>query len=257
MALDKRTASIVAAIIIGVGIFGAGVNIGEGLYKARKLNRTISIKGSAEQDVKSDLGIWDINYREIGNDLVALNQKLQHDESVVVNFLKESGFSEQQIYRIPLKVEDRLANVYNNQPNPQDQNAQRFVVTGGMRVRAEKVELIQQSLQTTDKLLQQGVPLAFDVSTMSPNPSFYFTKLDDVKSQMLTSATNSAYKVAKQFASDLGASLGRVERASQGVFQIMSRDTSTMSSDWNSNNSALGSIDKKVRVVTTIDYCLK
>lgn len=256
MIIDRKLTTIIAAIIVGIGILGSGVNIGKGFYKARKLNRIVTIKGLAEQDVRSDLAIWDINYREVGNDLIALNQRLQHDEGVVNSFLKLQGFTDQEMRRIPLKVEDRLANIY-NQPATQDQNAQRFVVTGGIRVRADKVDLVQQSVQMTDKLLQQGVPLAFDVSTSSPNPSYYYTKLDEVRSPMLANATNSAYKVAKQFAKDLGASLGQVERASQGVFQVMGRDTSTMSSDWNSNTSALGSIDKKVRIVTTIDYRLR
>lgn len=255
MVLNKKLAMIIAAIIIGIGILGAGVNIGKGLYKARKLNRVLTIKGLAEQDVKSDLAIWDINYREIGNDLIALNQRLQHDESIVVTFLKGQGFTDQQIYRIPLKVEDRLANIY-NQTTTQDPNAQRFVVSAGVRVRTDKIELVQQSVQMTDKLLQQGVALAFDVSSISPNPSYYFTKLDEVRSPMLSNATDSAYKLAKQFAKDLGASLGQVTRASQGVFQIMSRDTSTLSADWSSSSNALGSIDKKVRVVTTIEYQL-
>lgn len=256
MALDRKLTTIIAAAIIGVGILGAGVNIGKGLYEARLFNRVITVKGLAEQDVKSDLAIWDINYREIGNDLIVLNQKLQHDESVVTTFLKGQGFTDQELLRTTLKVEDRLANIY-TQSNSQDQNAQRFVVTGGMRVRTDKVDLVQQSVQMTDKLLQQGVALSFDASTLSPNPSYFFMKLDDVRSDMLSNATDSAYRVAKQFSKDLGASLGPVQRASQGVFQIMGRDTSTMSADWSSNGSALGSIDKKVRVVTTIDYRLK
>jgi len=37
----------------------------------------------------------------------------------------------------------------------------------------------------------------------------------------------------------------------------MSRDTSTMNSDWSSNESALGTINKKVRLVTTLEYRLK
>ena len=192
----------------------------------------------------------------MGNDLVQLDQRLQHDQQVVTEFLNQQGFTEQEIDKTQLKVEDRLANIY-NQTSTQNANEPRYVVTGGARVRSAKVNLIKQTVQIIDKLLQQGVSLAFDASTLSPNPSYYFTALDSVRPAMLAEATNSAHIVAQQFAKDSDSRLGGIQHASQGVFQIMGRDTSTMSADWNSNQNALGSIDKKVRLVTTIDYQLR
>lgn len=251
----KRITYIVTACILSVGLLGAGYNIGKGLYKAKIMNRTVTVKGLAEHDVKSDLGLWEINYREVGNDLIQIYQRIQHDQEVVFNFLKEQGFAENEIDKTQLKVEDRFANIY-NQSNTQNANDQRYVVTAGTRIRSEKVDLIQKSAQVVDKLIQQGITLNFEAS-FSPNPSFYYTKLDNVRPNMLAEATKSAYNIAAQFAKDTDTSLAGVQRASQGVFQIMGRDTSTMSADWNSNQNALGSIEKKVRLVTTIDYRLK
>lgn len=74
---------------------------------------------------------------------------------------------------------------------------------------------------------------------------------------MLADATRSARTVAQQFAKDSGSHLGHIQTASQGVFQIMSSDTSTMNADWNNVQTALGSINKKVRLVTTINYQLQ
>lgn len=251
----KKPSFVLCAIILGIGFIGAGFSIGRGMYLVKKMSRTATVKGIAERDVKSDLGIWEINYREIGNDLVQLDQKLQHDREMVVAFLKEQGFTDAEINRSSLKVEDRLANVYNQTSS--SSTDQRYVVTAGTRVRSAQVELIQKSVDLTDKLLQAGVPLAFDVSGLSPNPSFYFMGLDAIRPAMMADATKSARSVAEQFAKDSDCDLDGIQRASQGVFQIMSRDTSTMSADWSSNESALGSIYKKVRLVTTLDYRLK
>lgn len=251
---NKRIAYIVCAIILSLGIISAGHSIGKAVYKIRMLGRSVTVKGLAERDVKSDLGIWEINYREIGNDLVQMDQRLQRDQQIVVDFLKQQGFSASEIDRTPLKVEDRFANVYNQ---AQQTGTERYVVTSGARVRSTKVDLIRQTAQILDKLLNQGVSLAFDVSSLSPNPSYFYTQLDEIRPDMMSVATQSAYTVAKQFAKDSDSSLAGIQRATQGVFQIMSRDTSTMSADWNSNQNALGSIDKKVRLVTTIEYRLK
>lgn len=74
---------------------------------------------------------------------------------------------------------------------------------------------------------------------------------------MLAEATKSARNLATQFATDSGNEVADIMHASQGVFQMMGRDSSTMNSDWSSNQNALGSIYKKVRLVSTIDYGLK
>lgn len=255
MPTNKIVTFLLCAIILSLGILGAGYSIGKGIYLIKNLNRTVTVKGLAEKDVKSDLGVWEIYYREVGNDLTQLDKSLQHDQEVVTTFLKLQGFTTQEIDHTQIKVEDRLANIY-NQTN-QNPNQQRYVVTAGLRVRSEKVAAIAQSVQLVDQLLQQGIPLAFDVSSLSPNPSYYFTKLDAVRPSMMAEATQSARTVATQFANDSHSQLGPIQRASQGVFQIMGRDTSTMSADWSSNQNALGSIDKKVRLVTTIDYRIK
>ena len=252
----SKITAILCSFIVGLGILGAGYSIGKGMYLVRKMNRTVTVKGLAEQDVKSDLGLWDINYREVGNDLAQLDQRLQHDQQVVADFLKQQGFTDQEIGRTQLKVEDRLANIY-NQNNLQTANEQRYVVTSGTRVRTTNVDFIQKALQKIELLLSQGVPLAFDVSSLSPNPSYYFTGLDSVRPAMITEATKSARIVAEQFAKDSGSHLGSIQHASQGVFQIMGRDTSTMNTDWSSNENALGSVNKKIRLVTTIDYQLR
>lgn len=253
---NGKVTLIIGAFILSLGLIGAGYSIGKGLYLVKTFNRTVTVKGLAEQDVRSDLGIWEINYREVGNDLVQLDQRLLHDQQVVIEFLKQQGFSDAEIARGEFKVEDRLANIY-NQNNAQNTNEQRYVVTSGTRVRSDKVDLIWKTVQITDSLLQRGVPLAFDVGSLSPNPSFYYMQLDKIRPTMLAEATKSARIVAEQFAKDSQSHLAGIQRASQGVFQIMGRDTSTMSADWSSNQNALGSIDKKVRLVTTIDYRLR
>jgi len=255
--MSKNIIILFSSLIIGLGIWGAGHSIGKNMYRLKMMSRTVTVKGLAEKDVKSDLGIWDINYREVGNDLTQLDQRLQHDQQVVTNYLKQQGFSDQEIGRLQLKVEDRLANIYNTPSTTPNTNDQRYVVTAGTHVRTSNVDLIQKAAAGIDQLLQQGVPLAFDNNSSNPNPSFYFTALDSVRPTMLAEATQSAHTIAEQFAKDANVTIGGIQRASQGVFQIMSRDTSTMNTDWSSNQNALGSVDKKIRLVTTIDYRLQ
>ena len=254
--LNRSTTYIVYAAILAVAIIFASAKIGKGLQFLKNMTPVVTVKGIAERDVLSDLGIWEINYREIGNDLPKLEELIQRDYDASIKFLKQQGFRAEDIEKSSFKIEDRLANMYlQNQPSTPEAN--RYIVTAGIRIRSSNVALIRKTSQILDQLLQQGVPIAFDVSAMSPNPSYYYTKLDDIRPKMMSDATKSAYLVAKQFAYDSSSRLDGIQRANQGLFQVMGRDTSTLSADWNNGQSALSSIEKKIRLVSTIDYRLK
>jgi hypothetical protein len=255
MLTDKPIITLACAAFLALGIFAAGYSIGHNIFLMKKMSRSVTVKGLAEQDVKSDFGVWKINYREVGGDLVQLDQRIQHDQQTVTAFLKQQGFTDKEIANTELKVADRFANLYSQSTSPA-LDAQRYIVTGGIDVHTSRVDLIQQVAKLSNQLIQQGVPLAFDEGA-TPNPSYYFQNLDSIRPAMLAAATKSARTIALQFAQDSDSQLGGILHASQGVFQIMSRDTSTMSSDWNNNQNALGSINKKIRLVTTIDYQIK
>lgn len=245
--------AIFSAFLIGSGLVIAGYSIGRGIFLTTQANRSLTVKGIAEQEVRSDLGVWEVIYPETGDVLEDVVKKLQQDEYIVREFLKEKGFTDQEIERIPLKIEDRLANIYVENKGT---NQVRYVIHSGLRVRSTHVERIQQATEMSNALVQKGVQIEFNQSTLSPNPSYYFMNLDAVRPKMMSDATKSAEMVANQFSKDSHVQLNGVKRASQGVFQIMNADTSTLNADWNSNQSALGSIQKKVRLVTTIEYTI-
>lgn len=251
--MDNRGIILVSSLILALGIFAAGYSFSRAFYLTHVMDRTVTVKGLTERDVKSDLSIWELDFRDTGNNLVDLNQRIMNYQKIVTDFLKNQGFATDELELQPVKVEDRMANVYQSS-NDQSTANQRFIVTGGINVRSKKVMMVRKASQAASALLQQGVPLAVDTTSGNPNPSYYFTDLDAIRPSMLADATLSAKKIAKQFAKDTDTRLAGIQSANQGVFQIMSRDTSTMSADWNNAQSALSAIDKKVRLVTTIQY---
>jgi hypothetical protein len=251
-----KPSSLIGSALLALGILGAGFFMKEAIVQAKKAERFVTVKGISQRDVKADLGIWEVDYREVGNDLTTLNTKMTQDQQVVLKFLTNNGFNNSEIEIRPTRVTDLLANPY-NQPTPESKE-NRYILVSGIRVRSTQVDQIQKTNQLTSSLIQEGVTLSSDTadyaSDLSPNPSFFYTKLDTIRPEMLAEATQSARSVGEQFAKDSRSQLGDIRRANQGLFQISSRDGS---SDNNSGMSDAGSINKKVRLVTTIDYYLK
>ena len=97
-------------------------------------------------------------------------------------------------------------------------------------------------------MLQGGIVLGGQ--GYNPGPSFMFTKLNDIKPEMIAAATANARESAQQFATDSGGHLGGIRRATQGLFQILPADGAP-------NTMESQQINKTVRVVTTMEYLIE
>ena len=85
--------------------------------------------------------------------------------------------------------------------------------------------------------------IAFTGSNYQGQTEYIFTRLNEVKPEMIEEATKKAREVAQKFATDSASQLGKIRRARQGQFSISARDK---------NSPHI----KKVRVVSTVEYYL-
>ena len=81
---------------------------------------------------------------------------------------------------------------------------------------------------------------------------YSFTRLNQVKPEMIAESTQDARRGAEQFARDSGSEVGTIRQATQGYFSIGARDGDADTGGGGGNDSPL----QKVRVVTTIEFYL-
>jgi len=89
--------------------------------------------------------------------------------------------------------------------------------------------------------------LAEGISVVNNAPSYTFTKLNDIKPEMLKEATANARIAASEFAKVANSKVKGIQSAKQGNFYI--RD---VGEDYSDDKK----IEKDVRVVTTISFYL-
>ena len=116
-----------------------------------------------------------------------------------------------------------------------------------MLVTTDQVDALAAASRDIGELLKAGV--VFSSDSWSGGPSFVFTGIADLKSEMLTEATGRARDAAQQFAKESQSNVGNIQTANQGVFQILPAVDIP-------NDRPDKQIDKKVRVVSTITYFL-
>jgi hypothetical protein len=235
---------LAAAFFIALGLATGGWFVADGIVTSREPLRTVVVKGLAERSVRADLGFWPVRFVATGPDLEQARAGLERSEGLVRTFMQSQGFTDENLQVQNITVEDRLAGYYSGPTNDQV----RYVLTEEMLVRSADVAALAAAAQSVADLLRAGV--VFTSDAWSAGPSFIFTGINDLKTEMLAEATARAREAAQQFATDSQATVGNIRSANQGVFEVLPAVEIP-------NDRPEKQIDKKVRVVTTITYILE
>lgn len=223
--------------LIAVGLVGAGAFIGSGIVNAQVGNRQVTVRGLAERDVVADLAVLNLSFRAANDDLPTAQAKIDADLALVRTFLARQGYPEEAVTIGRLQVLDTRAREYGS-----TDNVVRFILTQSVTVRTTDVQRVAQNERALNDLVREGVQLDFSA------PTYVFTRLNEIRPEMIAAATASARTGAEQFARDSGTSLGPIRQATQGSFEILARE------DIDSEPAAL---NKRVRVVATVSYQLR
>jgi hypothetical protein len=238
------TPLLLGALVLAVGVAGAGALIGTGFARMRTADRTVAVKGVAEREAKADLAIWPLRLVATDDDLGRANAALERNVQQVRGFLRESGLDStaSEITVQEFRVEDaRTVGGY--------ANTARYIIRQTLVVRSADVDKVQAASQRVPELVRNGVVLSSGQEYGGGGPTFVFTGLNALKPAMIAEATARAREGAEQFARDANSTLSGIRTASQGVFEILPRDQAA-------GITEESQVRKRVRVVTTVVYGL-
>ncbi|GGN41682.1 SIMPL domain-containing protein [Novosphingobium indicum] len=226
---------VLSSVILAASIVIGGFALGDGLKRAQRADRSVTVRGLAERDVTADLATWTISYSASASDLSSAQASVDQDTKQIHAFFRELGFPD-----------DALQPTGVNVSQYKDNGVPNFTVRQRITLRTNDIERAEDAVRRQFDLVRRGVILE-EGSGMS----YTFTKLNDIKPEMVAAATKDARAAAEQFAKDSGAEVGAIKNATQGYFSIDARDGD--SGGWGVSDSPF----KKVRVVTTVNFYLR
>ena len=225
------------AVILAIGMAVLGGQIEEGINDFVAKDRVVTVKGLAEMEVPANKVTWPLMYKEVGNDLSTLYNKISNTNKTIVDFLKQKGITQEEISINAPEIIDMQAERYVG-----ENKTYRYNVTTVITVTSNKVDLVRDLISEQSELLKQGI--AITGGDYRYNIQYDYTSLNEIKPQMIEEATKNAREAAQKFAKDSDSELGKIKRATQGQFSIDNRDANTP-------------YIKRIRVVTTIEYSLE
>lgn len=208
-----------------------------------KNSQFITVKGSVQTNVESDMIIWSGSYVVEAGTLLEAQHKIQSNRVLVENFLRAAGVTG-FIFK-PIGIDEEKAS---------SKSADGWVIqrTTGYRL-TQTVSVESSNVDRLDKLdttplLEQGV-----IFTVLPE-QFIYTQANEAKIEMLAKATKDARARAERIAAQGGRIIACLHDADQGIFQI-TPEHSTMTS-WQGENDT-SSRGKTITAVVTATFLLK
>lgn len=228
---------LASATILAIGLVIGGFALGDGIKRAQRADRAVTVKGLAEREVTADLATWTISYSATAPDLATAQSGVDRDTAQIRAFFGELGFPADALQPTGVNVNQAKDN----------NGVVSFMVRQRVTLRTNDIKRAENAVRRQFDLVRRGVILE-EGSGMA----YAFTRLNDIKPQMVAAATNDARAAAEQFAKDSGSEVGAIKNAAQGYFSVEARDGDS-GGGWGQSDTPY----KKVRVVTTIDFYLK
>lgn len=233
-----------------VGLIVAAWLIGSSFEEAKKIDNarfnTIRVKGYAQKDIESDLIEWSCQIKSKSPSLQEAYRILGNYKSRTLEFLKSMGISESSIVSSIVNKQEVYKEKKDGYGNTNEIIA--YQLYQSFSISSNDLDKIEKISRATSDLISEGINI------QSYNPSYYYTKIEDLKLEMLGEASQNALERAEKLAGNTDGSVGSLVNASQGVFQITSQN-STEFSDYGSFDTF--SRLKTIKAVITAEFSVE
>lgn len=243
--MKKGIVAISVAVIMGLS-FILVANIGSNTAINIKNKGYVTVKGYAKEKITSDLGIFKVNISAENPELKACYATLAASKNKVKLYLsKKKNVTSEELEIEPAGISE----IYkiNDRGYATDEFV-KFILRQNIKVESSDVNKIAALSSEIIELLDEDVLLAVH------QPQYGYTKLEDLKIEMIGKATANARQRALTIAKEGKFRLGPIASVRVGVFQITPAN-STEVSDYGYNDTT--SIDKEIKCVVEIQYFVK
>ncbi|TDQ57139.1 hypothetical protein EDC45_1532 [Mesocricetibacter intestinalis] len=243
---NKTFYSALFGVILALGLMASSFILGQ-QFKNLRQSGVITVKGLAEAEYKASYGTWTVSVENWGADYKTAMTENARQLEVARAFLAKQGFSAQEVSLNPLDV-------YVHTETYTDEKGKEKTVRNGydarrtLSIASKDLAKLQRALDEINNLRAENQAVNFS------SPSYYLENLETIKRELISKATQDAYVRAQEFAKTSNINVGVLRSASQGSFDISANLPDAESQSDYGGGYDTSTIDKKVRLVVTIQY---
>ncbi len=219
----KEWKGIVIALIAGIcAIICVYVFTGNLVdYKKTSGSGGLTATGSANCDFEADLIVWRGSFSREGSTTQEAYRSIKQDADMVQKYLLENGVSEDEMVFSSVTISERWESEYNENGDRIRDYIDGYNLYQNVSITSTDIDKIENISRDISGLIESGVQFA------SEEPEYYYTKLDELKLQLIEEATQNAKDRIDLMAQGTGATIGELLNANLGVFQITAQNSNT------------------------------
>lgn len=235
-------------IIIGITVIISSLIIGSSISKIKLPTKQISVTGSVQKIIQSDAVKWTLKLsRQV--ELGALKDgytQMSSDLKKINEFLAKNKIADREINTAPITVEKQQ--IESTTDKGVTIKKDYYILTQTYAINSNDVAKLSDAIDKSTELIQDGIPIE------NLGLEYFYTKLSELKLEMLSEATKNAKERAEKIADSVGAKLDGLLSADMGVFQITPVN-STEVDDWGTYDTT--SYEKQITAIVRSDFRVK
>ncbi len=244
--LSKWPPGIPLATVIGLFCLAATAMLAKtsvAVFRIKHGEQRIVVTGSATKRIRADFVVWRARVRAQAAEMALSYKKLSSDVPGVVEFLKSRGIDPKQIKVSAAAISEIHARDKDGRELPELTVA--FVTEQQIEVSSAEIEKVERVSRESTELIDRGVYIHSDA------PLYIYTKLAELKVQMVAEASHDARNRAEQMALQAKTRITSLITSKMGVMQINPAYETDVSAEGNNDRSSL---EKDVLAVATATY---
>jgi hypothetical protein len=236
-------------LLISLAIVITALIGSHGFINRNKTNDTISVTGLGKKDFVSDLIVWNGSFSKKNTSLKEAYAALDLDREKIKKYLISKGVKNENIIFSAVNIEKEFDEAFDNSGNKIKSVFTGYLLRQRVQIESIEVNKIEDISRQVTELINSGVEF------YSENPQYYYTKLAELKVEMIAEATKDAYTRAQKIAENAGGKVGKLKSAVMGVFQIVAQNSSEEFSWGGSFNTA--SKKKTANITIKLEYTVE
>ena len=183
-------------------------------------SNVISVTGLGSKDFASDLIVWSGSFHKMNPELRIAYSELDAAREVIKGYLVQKGISSEEIIFSAIDIEQQFDTRYDENGNQLSSEFKGYRLQQNVQIESRQVELVEGVSRNVTELINSGIEF------YSNKPSYYYTRLAELKIEMIAEATKDASLRAQKIAENAGGFLGDLKSADMGVIQIVGQNSS-------------------------------
>ncbi|MSP69544.1 MAG: SIMPL domain-containing protein, partial [Bacteroidetes bacterium] len=200
-----------SSIAFALAIILAALSFSNAYKFKYKSNNSVSVTGLGSKDFVSDLIVWSGSFIRKNGSLKDAYAELDSDRDKIKKYLLKQGTSTDEIIFSAVDIDKEFADVWDDSGTKTISVFSGYRLTQRVQIESKDVDKVEAISRQVTELINSGIEF------YSSSPEYYYTKLAELKIEMIAEATKDANTRAKKIAENAGSDIGALKNASMGV----------------------------------------